>query len=156
MKSSLQPAGGLGFKPVPEAELAVAVAGGECEALSWLHRALECATKAESALERPNVSTLTLAAQVMDRELIPALRNLESALAGGRESLDAGRRASLAEAAGTLQARLRGLGRLLDGAVRLHAGYAVELASRLGYGAEGAALPLSVVRVAGRRCNLQA
>ena len=156
MKNSLQPVGGLGSAQRRAEALAGSDSGGGCEALSCIHRALECVTRTESALERPNVSTLTLSAQMIERELIPALRALDCVLAGGRVSLDAGRRASLAEAAGALQARLRGLGRLLDGAVRLHAGYAVELASRLGYGAEGAALPLSVVRGAGRRCNLQA
>ncbi|MCL4795327.1 MAG: hypothetical protein KJZ84_12265 [Bryobacteraceae bacterium] len=130
--------------------------GAAQAALAHLESALRAVAAAEEALCRPTAASLMLAAGTLEREAIPSLKALEAALLPVQPVLEETCRASLTETGAALRMRIARLGRLLDGAARLHAGYALELASRLGYSAEGAALPLSVIRGAGRECNLQA
>lgn len=122
--------------------------------LALLREAGGAVDAAEIALRRPTARALAEAAAALE-EAIPRLRGLEQVLLHNEPPLNPGERATLAEAGEGLRFRVFVLGRLLEGAARLHAGWAEDLASRRGYSAEGVALPLSVVRSAGRRCNVQ-
>lgn len=122
--------------------------------LELLREANGAVNAAEISLRRPTARALAEAAAALE-EAIPKLRALEKSLRSNQPRLGPGERATLAEAGEGLRLRIFVLGRLLEGAARLHAGWAEDLASRRGYSAEGVALPLSVVRSAGRRCNVQ-
>jgi hypothetical protein len=130
--------------------------GGKPESgpLVLLREAGGAVNVAEISLRRPTARALAEAAAALE-EAIPKLRALEQALRSNEPRMNPGERATLAEAGEGLRLRVFVLGRLLEGAARLHAGWAEDLASRRGYSAEGVALPLSIVRSAGRRCNVQ-
>lgn len=122
-----------------------------------LLRLTACAVSAaESCLQRPVAQRLNDAAQLLEADALPPLQTLTALLQGNPAAFSPVERASLLEAGAALQARIVRIGRLLDGAAQLHAAWAVEIAARRGYSAEGVALPLSVLRSAGRHCNLQA
>ncbi|MCO5350290.1 MAG: hypothetical protein M9913_05200 [Bryobacteraceae bacterium] len=124
---------------------------------SELLRLAACAvSSAESCLQRPVAQHLNDAAHLLETRAIPHLQSLTAQLQGNSAAFSPVERASLLEAGAALQARIVRIGRLLDGAAQLHAAWAVEIAARRGYSAEGVALPLSVLRSAGRHCNLQA
>ncbi|MCL4843065.1 MAG: hypothetical protein KJZ79_14555 [Bryobacteraceae bacterium] len=124
---------------------------------SELLRLATCAVSAaESCLDRPVAQRLNDAGQLLETGALPPLQTLTALLQGNPSAFSAVERASLAEAAAALQSRIVRIGRLLDGAAQFYAAWAVEIAARRGYSAEGVALPLSVLRSAGRHCNLQA
>jgi hypothetical protein len=110
----------------------------------------------QEALGKPRTAAIVEAARLMEGGVEPAMRACAERLAASVGDLSPQDRLSLYEALTDLRARMGQVGRVLDGAARLYAGRAEELASWLGYTQEGATLPLSVVRSAGRRCNLQA
>ncbi|MBA4182230.1 MAG: hypothetical protein C0506_16725, partial [Anaerolinea sp.] len=108
--------------------------------MALLREAGGAVNAAEISLRRPTARALAEAAAALE-EAIPRLRALEQALLRDEPPLDPGERATLAEAGQGLRLRIFVLGRLLEGAARLHAGWAEDLASRRGYSAEGVALP---------------
>lgn len=126
----------------------------ESEPLRWLREAGGAVNAAEIYLRRPTARALTEAAGALE-EAIPKLRALERALREDSPPMAAAERATLVEEGEGLRRKMFVLGRLLEGAARLHAGWAEDVASRRGYSSAGVALPLSVVRSAGRRCNVQ-
>lgn len=126
----------------------------ESEPLRWLREAGGAVNAAEIYLRRPTARALTEAAGALE-EAIPKLQALERALREDEPPVAPGERATLIEEGEGLRMKMYVLGRLLEGAARLYAGWAGDAASRRGYSCEGVALPLSVVRSAGRRCNVQ-
>jgi hypothetical protein len=121
-----------------------------------LRLAASAVSAAESCLQRPVAQRLNDAAHLLETGALPHLQTLTAQLQRNPSAFSPAERASLVEAGAALQARVVRIGRLLDGAAQLHAAWAVEIAARRGYSAEGVALPLSVLRSAGRHCNLQA
>lgn len=122
-------------------------------AADWIeaiHRATHVVSSAEQELLRPSIDGLDAVARSLESTLAE-LRQLDSATPG----LDPDTRLWIADQAALLRLRLARVGRLLENAVRIYAGRAEEIAVRRGYTAEGVSLPLSVVRSAGRRCNIQ-
>jgi hypothetical protein len=129
-----------------------------CSGAEWedaVHRAGQVVSEAEQELLRPTIEGLDTVARSLGQTLA-ALRALEVSAQTGTDALDSATRLWVVEQAGAIRLRLARVGRLLENAVRIYAGRAEEIAVRHGYSAEGVSLPLSVVRSAGRRCNIEA
>lgn len=123
----------------------------------WLH----LSTAADAAIQRagqlllrPTAAGVAEAGALLE-DLLARLREAEEPIRREARHLGPADRLSVLEQGGAFRLSLALLARRVDAAARLLAGRVEELSVERGYTAEGVNLPLSVVRSAGRRCNLQ-